>query len=135
MTILCDCSFQQGAMAQNITDNFVHEVKLQQLRHFLNLHTCNLDNVDLFYQSHIKNALMQQPDDLLFHNPAVYTSKLISQKCNWIQKWTKAQCRTFAECFVAFTAAMLLTFDTVNICAIDAFEHNNVLPALSKACT
>jgi hypothetical protein len=44
MTILCDCGTHLGAMAKNIMDNFVWEVKPQQLRHFFSLHICNLDN-------------------------------------------------------------------------------------------
>jgi hypothetical protein len=41
---------------------------------------------------------------------------------HWIQQWTKAEHRTFAERCVAFTAATLRIFDTDNSCAADAFE-------------
>jgi hypothetical protein len=50
MTILCDRGTNLGVTATNITENFAREVKPQQLRHFFNLHICNLDNIDLFYQ-------------------------------------------------------------------------------------
>jgi hypothetical protein len=50
MTILCDHGTHLGAMAKNIMYNFALEVKPQQLCHFFNLHICNLDNIDLFYQ-------------------------------------------------------------------------------------
>jgi hypothetical protein len=74
MTILCDCGTHLGIiMATNITDNVVHDVKPQQLRHFLNLHVCNLDNNDLFYQYYYKNVLMQQPADFLNLNMGVYS--------------------------------------------------------------
>jgi hypothetical protein len=45
----------------------------------------------------------------------------MEKKRDWIQKWTKAEHRTFAECFVAFTAAMMI-YDIINTCAADAFE-------------
>jgi hypothetical protein len=50
MTILCDRGAVLGTMVTNITDNFAREVKPQQLQHFFNLNTCNLDNNNLFYQ-------------------------------------------------------------------------------------
>jgi hypothetical protein len=40
--------------------------------------------------------------------------------------------RTFAERFVAFTAAMLI-FDTVNFCAVDTFENIGILRGLVEA--
>jgi hypothetical protein len=71
MTILCDHGTHLGIMATNITDNFAREVKPQQLHHFLNLHVCNLDNNDLFYQHYYKNVLMQQPADFLNLNMGI----------------------------------------------------------------
>jgi hypothetical protein len=116
MTILCDRGTHLlGVMATNITNNFACEVKPQQLRQFLNIHMCNLDNIDLFYQHYYKHVLMQQPADFLHLNLGAYYLEPIEKKRNWIQKWTKAD-RTFAERFVAFTAAMLI-FDTVHSCA------------------
>jgi hypothetical protein len=56
---------------------------------------------------------MQQPADFLNLNLGVYSPGSIGQKCDWINKWTKAKHRTFAECFVAFTAVTLI-FNTVN---------------------
>jgi hypothetical protein len=50
MIILCDRGTHLGVMATNITNNFAREVKHQQLWHFFNLHTCDLDNIDLFCQ-------------------------------------------------------------------------------------
>jgi ribonucleotide reductase beta subunit family protein with ferritin-like domain len=119
-------------MAKNITDNFAQEVKPWQLRHFFNLHICNLDNIDSFYQYYYENILMQQPADFLYHNLGVYSLMSIEQKHNWIQKWTKtAEHRTFAECFVAaFMAASLLIFNTVSSCATVAFKNNDVLHGL-----
>jgi intergrase/recombinase len=119
-------------MAMNITDNFACEVKPQQLRHFFNLHTCNLDNIDLFYQHYYKNVLMQQPADFLHLSLGVYSPESIGQKRDWIKKWTKAQHRTFAERFVAFTAVTLI-FDTVNSCTANAFESIDVLRGLVEA--
>jgi hypothetical protein len=72
---------------------------------------------------------MQQPTDFLYHNLGVYSPVPIKQKCDWIQKSTKTEHHTFAECFVAFTAASLI-FDTVNSCTADAFKNNDVLQDL-----
>jgi hypothetical protein len=66
-------------MAKNITDNFAQEVKPWQLRHFFNLHICNLDNIDSFYQYYYENILMQQPADFLYHNLGVYSLMSIEQ--------------------------------------------------------
>jgi ribonucleotide reductase beta subunit family protein with ferritin-like domain len=132
MTVLCDHGTQLGIMATNITDNFAREVKPQQLCHFFNLHTCNLDNIDLFYQDYYANVLMQQPTDFLQLNIGVYSPESIGKKRDWIQKWTKAEHRTFAERFVAFTAATLI-FDTVNSCATDAFKSIGILRGLVEA--
>jgi hypothetical protein len=132
MTVLCDHGTQLGIMATNITDNFAREVKPQQLRHFFHVHTCNLDNIDLFYKDYYENVLMQQPADFLQLNIGVYFPESIGKKHDWIQKWTKAEHRTFAECFVAFTAATLI-FDTVNSCAADAFESIGILRGLVEA--
>jgi hypothetical protein len=132
MTILCDSGTHLGIMATNIMDNFANEVKPQQLRHFFNLHICNLDNIELFYQYYYKNVLMQQPADFLHLNLGVYSPESIGQKRDWIQKWTKAEHRTFTERFVVFMAASLI-FDTINSCAADAFESTGVLHDLVKA--
>jgi ribonucleotide reductase beta subunit family protein with ferritin-like domain len=132
MTILCDRGTHLGVMVTNITNNFVREVKPQQLRHFFNLHTCDLDNIDLFYQHYYEHVLMQQPADLLHLNLGAYSPEPIEKKCDWIQKWTKAEHCTFAEHFMAFTAATLI-FDTVNLCAADAFESISVLRGLVEA--
>jgi hypothetical protein len=132
MTVLCDHGAQLGIMATNITDNFAREVKPQQLRHFFNLHTCNLDNIDLFYQDYYKNVFMQQPINFLQLNTGMYSPESIGKKRDWIQKWTKAEHRTFAERFVAFTAATLI-FDTVNFCAVDTFENIGILRGLVEA--
>jgi ribonucleotide reductase beta subunit family protein with ferritin-like domain len=134
MTILCDRGTHLGVMATNITNNFAHEVKPQQLRHFLNLHVCNLDNNDLFYQYYYENVLMQQPADFLNLNMGIYSPELIGKKRDWIQKWTKAEHRTFAECFIAYTAATMI-FDTINTCAADAFESIGVLRSLVEEAT
>jgi ribonucleotide reductase beta subunit family protein with ferritin-like domain len=132
MTILCDRGTHLGVMATNITNNFAREVKPQQLRQFLNIHTCDLDNIDLFYQHYYEHVLMQQPADFLHLNLGAYYPEPIEKKRNWIQKWTKAEHRTFAERFVAFTAATLI-FDTVHSCAADAFESIGVLRGLVEA--
>jgi hypothetical protein len=110
-------------------DNFAREVKPQQLHHFFNLHICNLDNIDLFYQYYYENVLMEQPTDFLYHNLGVYSPVSIEQKRDWIQKWTKTEHRTFSERFVTFTAASLI-FDTVNSCTANAFKNNDVLHGL-----
>jgi hypothetical protein len=75
---------------------------------------------------------MQQPIDFLQLNTGVYSPESIGKKRDWIQKWTKAEHRTFAECFVAFTAATLI-FDTVNFCAVDDFENIGILRGLVEA--
>jgi hypothetical protein len=75
---------------------------------------------------------MQQPADFLHLNMGVYSPEPIGKKRNWIQKRTKAKHHTFAECFVAFTSAMLI-FDTVNSCAANAFESIGVLCCLVEA--
>jgi hypothetical protein len=49
-----------------------------------------------------------------------------------VKKWTKAEHRTFAERFIAFTAATMI-FKTVNTCTADAFESINVLRGLVEA--
>jgi ribonucleotide reductase beta subunit family protein with ferritin-like domain len=72
---------------------------------------------------------MQQPTDFLYHNLDVCSSVSIEQKCNCIQKWTKTEHRTFAECFVAFTVASLI-FKTINSCATNAFKNNDILHGL-----
>jgi ribonucleotide reductase beta subunit family protein with ferritin-like domain len=73
---------------------------------------------------------MQQTVDFLFHNHDVYAPEpSIGQKREWIQKWTKSKHPTFAKWFVAFTAATLI-FDTINFCAIEAFENAKVLRGL-----
>jgi hypothetical protein len=79
MTILCDHGTHLG-MAKNITDNFAREVKPQQLHHFFNLHICNLDNINLFYQHYYENVLKQQPADFLHHNLGVYSPESLKQK-------------------------------------------------------
>jgi hypothetical protein len=132
MIILCDSGTHLGIMATNITDNFAREVKPQQLRHFFNLHICNLDNIDLFYKFYYENILMQQPADFLHIILSVNSPESTGQKRDWIQKWTKAEHRTFAKCFVAFTAVMMI-FDTINSCAANAFESNGVLHDLVEA--
>jgi ribonucleotide reductase beta subunit family protein with ferritin-like domain len=132
MTVLCDHGTRLGTMATNITENFAREVKPQQLRHFFNLHTCNLDNIDLFYQDYYENVFMQQPADFIQLNIEMYSPESIGKKRDWIQKWTKAEHRTFAERFVAFTAATLI-FDTVDFCAVEAFEDIGVLRGLVEA--
>jgi hypothetical protein len=132
MTILCDRGTHLGTMATNITDNFAREVKPQQLRHFFNIHVCNLDNIDLFYQHYYENVIMQQPVDFLSLNMGVDSPESIEKKREWIKKWTKAEHRTFAERFVAFTAATMI-FETVNTCAADAFESIDVLHGLVEA--
>jgi xanthine/uracil/vitamin C permease (AzgA family) len=75
---------------------------------------------------------MQQPIDFLQLNTGVYSPESIRKKRDWIQKWTKAERHTFAERFVAFTAATLI-FDTVNFCAVDDFENIGVLRGLVEA--
>jgi ribonucleotide reductase beta subunit family protein with ferritin-like domain len=50
-----------------------------------------------------------------------------------VQKWTRAEHRTFAERFVAFTAAELI-FGTANQCAIQAYEDKGILQGLVQ-CT
>jgi hypothetical protein len=80
MTILCDHGTHLGIMAKNITDNFAREVKPQQLHHFFNLHICNLDNINLFYQHYYENVLKQQPADFLHHNLGVYSPESLKQK-------------------------------------------------------
>jgi hypothetical protein len=119
-------------MATYITNNFAHDVKPQQLRHFFNIHVCNLDNIDLFYQHYYENVLMQQPVDFLSLNMGVYSPEPIEKKREWIKKWTKAEHHTFAERFIAFTAATMI-FKTVNTCAADAFESIDVLCGLVEA--
>jgi hypothetical protein len=133
MTILCDHGAHLGVMATNITDNFAREVKPRQLWHFFNFQICNLDNIDLFYQYYYKNVLLQQPADFLHLNLGAYSPEPIGKKCDWIQKWMKAEHRsTFAERFVAFTAATLI-FNTVNACAANAFENIGILCGLVEA--
>jgi hypothetical protein len=132
MTILCDRGTHLGIMATNITNNFTREVKPQQLRFFFNTHVCILDNIDLFYQHYYENVLMQQPVNFLSLNMGIYSPESIKKKCEWIKKWTKAEHRTFAECFVAFTAATMI-FKTVNTCTADAFESIDVLCGLIEA--
>jgi hypothetical protein len=75
---------------------------------------------------------MQQPADFLQLNIGVYSPELIRKKCDWIQKWTKVEHRTFAERFVAFTAATLI-FDTINFCAVDTFKNIGFLRGLAEA--
>jgi hypothetical protein len=75
---------------------------------------------------------MQQPADFLHLNMGIYSLESIGKKRDWIQKWTKAEHHTFAECFVAFTAVTLI-FDTVNTCASHAFESIGVLRGLVEA--
>jgi hypothetical protein len=75
---------------------------------------------------------MQQPAVILNLNMGVYSLESIEKKREWIQKWTKAEHRTFAERFVAFTAVMVI-FDTTNACAADAFESIGVLRDLVEA--
>jgi hypothetical protein len=59
----------------------------------------------------------------------MYSPEAIGKKRDWIQKWTKAEHRTFAECFVAFMAATLI-FDTVDFCAVDTFKNIGILCGL-----
>jgi ribonucleotide reductase beta subunit family protein with ferritin-like domain len=126
-TIMCDHGTKQGTMSKNITNNFAREVKPIQLRHFFNIHACNHDNIDLFYYFYVEKALMQKPEDFYFHNMgANHASEAIENKNEWVQKWTRAEHRTFAERFVAFIAAELI-FGTANQCAIQAFEDKGIL--------
>jgi hypothetical protein len=121
------------AMAKNITDkNFAREVKPQQLRQFLNRHTCKHDNTDLFHRYYVKKVFMQEPEDFLYYNLEVYSTEEIVGKINWIQKWTRAEHRTFAERFAAFASAELI-FNTTNQCAIQAFEKGDIFPGLVEA--
>jgi hypothetical protein len=62
----------------------------------------------------------------------MFSPEAIGKKRDWIQKWTKAEHRTFAERFVAFTAATLI-FDTVDFCAVDTFENIGILRGLVEA--
>lgn len=94
MTILCDHGTHLG-MAKNITDNFAREVKPQQLHHFFNLHICNLDNINLFYQHYYENVLKQQPADFLHHNLGVYSPESLKQKWSLLDP-EMDQNRTFA---------------------------------------
>jgi hypothetical protein len=120
-------------MAKNITDkNFAREVKPQQLRQFLNRHTCKHDNTDLFHRYYVKKVFMQEPEDFLYYNLEVYSTEEIVGKINWIQKWTRAEHRTFAERFAAFASAELI-FNTTNRCAIQAFEKGDIFPGLVEA--
>jgi ribonucleoside-diphosphate reductase beta chain len=132
MTIISDHGTKQGLMAKNITDNFAREVKPQQLRHFFNQHVCHHDNIDLFYAHYIKNVFKQNPQDFYYYNLGVYSPEEIKDKNSWIQKWTRAEHQTFAERFVAFTAAELI-FGTTNRCAIKSFEDKKILPGLCES--
>jgi hypothetical protein len=132
MTILCDRGTHLGVMATNITNNFAREVKPQQLWHFFNLRKCDLDNIDLFCQHYYEHVLMQQPSDFLHLNLGAYSPEPIEKKRDWIQKWMKAEHHTFAECFVAFTATLLI-FNTANSCAAGAFESIGILHGLVEA--
>jgi hypothetical protein len=40
---------------------------------------------------------MQQPADFLHLNLGIYSAEPIGKKCDWIQKWMKADHHTFAE--------------------------------------
>jgi hypothetical protein len=91
MTILCDPGTHLGIMATNITNNFVREVKPQQLCHFFNTHVCNLDNIDLFYQHYYENVLMQQPVNFLSLNMGIYSLESIKKKVQMDQKMDKSQ--------------------------------------------
>jgi hypothetical protein len=73
---------------------------------------------------------MQQINNFLFHNFGIRSPEPISQKREWIHKWTKSEHHTFAEWFVAFTAATLIFNTGINSCAIDAFEMAKVLSGL-----
>jgi hypothetical protein len=75
---------------------------------------------------------MQQSVDFLSLNMGIYSLESIEKKREWIKKWTKAEHRTFAERFVAITAATMIV-ETVNTCAADAFESINVLCGLVEA--
>jgi ribonucleotide reductase beta subunit family protein with ferritin-like domain len=74
---------------------------------------------------------MQKPEDFHFHSNmgANHASEAIENKNEWVQKWTRAEHRTFAERFVAFIAAELI-FGTANQCAIQAFEDKGILQGL-----
>jgi hypothetical protein len=132
MTIMCDHGTKQGVMAKNITDNFAREVKPQQLRQFLNRLVCKHDNADLFHLDYVKKVFMQDPEDFHYYNLGNYASEEITDKISWVQKWTRAEHRTFAERFVAFAAAELI-FGSTNRYAIQVFENNEIFPGLVLA--
>jgi hypothetical protein len=132
MMIMCDHGTKQGVMAKNITDNFAHEVKPQQLRQFLNRLVCKHDNADLFHLDYVKKVFMQEPEDFHYYNLGNYAVEEITNKINWIKKWTRAEHRTFIERFVAFAAAELI-FRLTNRYAIQIFENNEIFPGLVLA--
>jgi hypothetical protein len=132
MTIMCDHGTKQGVMAKNITDNFAREIKPQQLRQFLNRYICKHDNADLFHLDYVKKVFMQEPEDFHYYNLGLYSPEEIGDKINWVQKWTRAEHRTFTERFVAFAAAEFI-FGTTNRFAIHTFEINEVFPGLVLA--
>jgi hypothetical protein len=132
MTIMCDHGTKQGVMAKNIADNFAREVKPQQLRHFLNRYTCKHNNADLFHLHYVKMVFMQDPEDFHYYKLGAYSLEEIAGKINWIQKWTRAEHRTFAKRFAAFPSAKRI-FNTTNQCAIHAFKNSNTFPGLVEA--
>jgi hypothetical protein len=74
-------------------------------------------------------VFMQEPEDFHYYNLGIYSPKEIGDKINWVQKWTRAEHRTFAECFVAFAAAKLI-FGSTNRFTIQTFENNDIFPSL-----
>jgi ribonucleotide reductase beta subunit family protein with ferritin-like domain len=128
---MIDLTNREGMLNENIVENFAQEITTHELKHFYAVKCSSNNDHDLFYSHFIENVYAQDPVEQLHIRFLDGLDGPIDNRKMWIQKWTAANQRAFAERLIA-SIAMERIFNITNKCVIEKLGVNKSFPGLME---